>query len=144
MEKRNEIKNIVQNVEQEKQEMPNDFAVAFHIYETTEIKKELTYFGKLVQEMDLDKLLISRSLDALLDLGLLCGQWKNVDARWVRAYKIHPDALVFVEKVYCNYFNISKEEISKIKENGNIEKLNEGKQNKFNQKSEKEENCLKL
>ena len=130
MKKRDEIKKIVNRSKHktEEQKMSNDFAVAFHIYETTELKKELTYLGKIVQEMNLDKHIIDRNIDKLFDLGLLCGDWNKIDGRWLRTYKIHPDALLLVEKVYCNYFGIDRNELSNIKESKNIEEINNKKQ----------------
>ena len=108
MERREEIKSIVQTVEQtehkdKKNVLPNDFAVFVEIYKKTELEHELIYFKKLVQTMNLDKMVISRNVDKLFDLGVIYGDWTYVEKEktWQRTFHIEPDALKLAKDIYA-------------------------------------------
>lgn len=79
-----------------------DLKVSCKIYEYSNVKEGEIWFSKLVKVLDGDvsKVTISKSLDRLYDLGIIDGEWKKVEKRWIRTFKIAGEALDFIRDVY--------------------------------------------
>jgi len=86
---------------QKEQVLSNDFLVCTKIYEFNK-KEEDIWFSKLVKSMkgSPSQSTISKSLDRLFDRGMIDGDWKKVDGRWTRTFKITGEFEGFVKGLY--------------------------------------------
>jgi len=82
--------------------LSNDFLVCTKIYEFNKIKEEDIWFSKLVKSMKggPSQSTISKSIDRLFDRGMIDGDWKKVDGRWTRTFKITGEFEGFVKGLY--------------------------------------------
>ena len=60
------------------------------------------WFSKLVTMLNgqVSRNTISRCLDRLFDIGIIDGEWKKVDRRWTRTFKIAGEATAFIKNIY--------------------------------------------
>lgn len=97
---------IIKIVKRGKEErlLETDFDVLLKIYELTEIKHEIAYFSKLVEQIDAGRDAISINLDKLFDLCLIYGKWEkhsiNEKPQWVRAFYVDEDFLPYAKGMY--------------------------------------------
>lgn len=85
-----------------------DFMVATAIY-AHNIKKEVVWYGKLVEELDKTKLVskstIGKALDALFDFGIVKAEYGITDlGRPARLLYITNEAKPTIKKVYENFW----------------------------------------
>jgi len=87
---------------QKEQVLSNDFLVCTKIYEFTKKKNEDIWFSKLVKSMNgsPSQSTISKSIDKLFDRGMIDGDWKKVDGRWTRTFRITGEFEGFVKGLY--------------------------------------------
>jgi len=81
-----------------------EFRVAVKIFELTEISKEpeIIHYSKLIKllEGSVSKVTISKSIDNLLDIGMINAKWEKKNGKWVRSFKIASEAKGTIESVY--------------------------------------------
>ncbi len=81
-----------------------EFRVAVKIYELTEKTKppEVVHYSRLVEllEGDVSKVTISKSLDNLLDVGIVDAKWTKKNSKWVRAFRIAGEARGTIRIIY--------------------------------------------
>jgi len=84
-----------------RQVLSNDFLVCTKIYEFNKNKEDV-WFSKLVKSMNgsPSQSTISKSIDKLFDRGMIDGNWKKVDGRWTRTFKITGEFEGFVKGLY--------------------------------------------
>jgi len=76
--------------------------VALQIYEWANIKKEIVYYGKLLDSFDgrIPDKEVSKSIDFLFDICMIDAEYENVNRKWVRSIKINLDYLPYMEELY--------------------------------------------
>jgi hypothetical protein len=79
-----------------------DLKVCCKIYEFVNEKDEEIWFSKLVALLDGNpsRVTISKCLDKLFDLGIIDGQWKKINNRWTRTFKIAGESTTFIKNIY--------------------------------------------
>ena len=84
-----------------KQILSTDFCALIQIYEDTEIKKEPTYFTKLLKETGLPSMQLHKSLDRLYDKIMIDMQVVKIEGGdQVIGFTISEDFLPFTEGLY--------------------------------------------
>ena len=84
-----------------KQILSTDFCALIQIYEDTEIKKEPTYFTKLLKETGLPSMQLHKSLDRLYDKIMIDMQIvKTEDGKQTMGFTISENFLPFTEGLY--------------------------------------------
>ncbi|MCL2607085.1 MAG: hypothetical protein FWD92_00800 [Methanomassiliicoccaceae archaeon] len=83
------------------QVLSNDFLVCTKIYEFGKSGEDV-WFSKLVKSMNgsPSQSTISKSIDRLFDRGMIDGEWKKVEGRWTRTFKITGEFEGFVQGLY--------------------------------------------
>ena len=80
-------------------EMSNDFKVAMRIYECN-LSGEPIWYRKLADEFEkegtMDRMMVSRNIDKLFDLGIAEGDWEKIDGTWTRTYRITESMIPFM------------------------------------------------
>ena len=86
---------------QARQVLSSDFLVCTKIYEFNKNGEDI-WFSKLVKSMNGNpsQSTISKSVDKLFDRGMIDGDWKKVDGRWIRTFKITGEFEGFVKGLY--------------------------------------------
>lgn len=92
------------NVMPMKREMlGKDLEVALQVFDTSNKKGEDIYFSKLVKVLDgrISRNRISQALDRLFDDGILTAEFKKINKKWARVYKVSGEAEGLLEDIYC-------------------------------------------
>lgn len=86
---------------QPREVLSNDFLVCTKIYEFNKNNEDI-WFSKLVKSMNgsPSQSTISKSIDKLFDRGMIDGDWKKVEGRWTRTFKITSEFEGFVKGLY--------------------------------------------
>ena len=111
MEKRTEIIDIVEKQvardqatkteKTEKKGLKNDFDVFLTIYELTELKHQKVTFSVLTEEIDADKIEISKNLDKLYDLCMVTSTWdKDPKDGWKVCFSIEENSMYLAKSLF--------------------------------------------
>lgn len=79
-----------------------DLEVALQVYDSTNKKGDPIYFSKLVKILDgrISRNRISQALDRLFDEGILTAEFKKINQKWARVYKVSGEAEGLLEDIY--------------------------------------------
>lgn len=86
-------------------ELPPIEKVVLSIYKHN---KESTpvYFGILLNELQIEKKELNKSLDRLFDLCMIDAEWETVDGKWARCYHTSHAYDLYLEGLYKNNYRI--------------------------------------
>ena len=82
------------------EKLPSDFEIAVRIYEYNS-RNEGVWFTKLVEDLEgrISRATISKNLDQLFDLGIISGEWENLNGKWVRTFRISGEASGLISSI---------------------------------------------
>ena len=78
------------------------YIVATKIYELDEIEGKLAYFSELVRLFKgvLSPVTVSKSIDSLLDVGIITAKWEKSSGKWVRVFTVSNEARKPIAQLY--------------------------------------------
>ena len=89
------------NMTKTEQVISHDFCVLLQIYEDTEIKKQPVFFKKLLENSDLSRTELNKSLDRLYDRAMIDTKiFVLKDETQVVGYVVNDDFLPFTKGLY--------------------------------------------
>ena len=79
-----------------------DLEVALQIFDISNKKGGEAYFSNLVKILNgtVSRNRISQALDRLFDQGILTAEFKKIDSKWARVYKVSGEAEGFLQDIY--------------------------------------------
>ena len=98
--------------------LSNEFEVLVYIYEQTEIEKRNICFSQIVEETELEKQVVSRTIDRLYDHMMIDAEWKKIESgEWRYCFSVSEEMRGFTHGLYNVTQRLSSDEIIK-----NVEK----------------------